>query len=94
MCASDVRELGGIVDNSITLKTDYLVVGTQADDKWKYVNKGGKIEKAMTYRNRDDCAIKIVSGIAFAVWLKAAKEGRAPEAMLDRLESLYWLHAE
>lgn len=75
-CAHETREQGGLVDKNITRKTDYLVIGVQADDKWKHGNKGGKIQKAMEYRDRPDCNIKIVSGIAFATWLKAYQLGR------------------
>lgn len=70
VCARRTRELGGLVDERVTLETDYVVVGTQADDHWKQT-----LYEATEYRDRPDCNLKIVSGIAWATWLKAHLSG-------------------
>ena len=69
-CAQRTRELGGLVDETVTLETDYVVVGTQAGEHWKQT-----LYLATEYRERPDCNLKIVSGIAWATWLKAHRLG-------------------
>lgn len=93
-CAEETRKLGALVDSGLTLKTDYLVVGVQADDKWKHGSKGGKIVKAMDYRERPECNLKIVSGIAWATWLRAHQSGRVSPSMMERTLRIFELLAE
>lgn len=46
-----IIENGGIIDQSLLKKTDYLIVGNEANANWKYGNYGTKIEKAITSKN-------------------------------------------
>ncbi len=56
-CALEVENLGGVVDRSITKRTDYLVVGTFGSRDWAHTSYGRKIEKAVRYRDRHGLAI-------------------------------------
>ena len=56
-CRDTVDDLGGSWKNNITLKTDYLVIGTFASRDWKHGSFGRKIEKAVEYRDRTALAI-------------------------------------
>lgn len=49
---SKVKELGGNCLKSLTMETDYLVVGDLGSEDYKYSRFGSKIEKAIKY-NRD-----------------------------------------
>ena len=45
-----VGELGGIYSDSITLKTDYLIVGDNGNPCWAFACYGRKVEKAIELR--------------------------------------------
>jgi DNA polymerase III epsilon subunit-like protein len=45
-----IKNLGGIPTNSVTLKTDYLVVGDNGNPAWAYSCYGRKVEKALSLR--------------------------------------------
>jgi NAD-dependent DNA ligase len=45
-CEEALRVLGGVVADTVTLSTDYLIVGTLGDRAWAYGFFGTKIEKA------------------------------------------------
>ena len=67
-CQSAVKDLGGTSAKTVTMKLDYLVLGTYVTDSWAHETYGRKIEKAMSYRDRG-CPIAIVSE---QHWLDAA----------------------
>ena len=46
-CAADIEARGGTVQNHVSGKTDYLVIGEYASPAWKQSSYGGKIEKAV-----------------------------------------------
>lgn len=46
----DIRKLGGIPTDSVTRKTDYLVVGDNGNQAWAFACYGRKVEKAQTLR--------------------------------------------
>ncbi|MEW6698654.1 MAG: BRCT domain-containing protein [Bacillota bacterium] len=48
--ADTVESLGGIFKNSVTLSTDYLVVGDNGNPCWCFSCYGRKVEKAMELR--------------------------------------------
>lgn len=53
-----IEERGGELNNSITKKVNYLVIGTFSSRDWIHSSYGRKIEKAVEYRdNGDDIAI-------------------------------------
>lgn len=58
-CEAAVAERGGMCGGSITLATDYLVIGTLATGAWQFSTHGRKIEKAVKYREQGT-AIAIV----------------------------------
>lgn len=56
-----IKDIGGIVDKSVTKKTDFLVIGYLGNENWKYSAHGTKIEKAIEYRDNKGTGISIVS---------------------------------
>ena len=44
-----ILERGGVVQNNVTKKLNYLVVGLRGSDEWKHGSFGTKIEKAIAY---------------------------------------------
>ncbi|WP_159799954.1 BRCT domain-containing protein [Flavobacterium sp. MK4S-17] len=46
----DIEKLGGITVNSVTKKTDYLIVGDSGNPAWAFACYGRKVEKALNYR--------------------------------------------
>lgn len=59
-----IEDAGGIVDKSVKKTTDYLVVGSMGSDNWKTGNYGGKIQKAMEYKDKGAC-IEIIEKYVF-----------------------------
>lgn len=51
-CEEAVRRIGGWPERSLTRRTDYLVVGVFGSRDWVQTSFGGKIEKAVNYRER------------------------------------------
>jgi hypothetical protein len=47
-----IRALGGVAEKSITRRTDYLVVASEASRDWVITHRGNKILKAEGYRAR------------------------------------------
>jgi len=56
----EVRKRGGVVSNSCSLKTNYLVVGNLGSEAYKYSRFGTKIEKALSMREQKKSEIQIV----------------------------------
>lgn len=56
----EIRKRGGVVSNSCTLKTNYLVVGNLGSEAYKYGRFGTKIEKALSIKEQRKSAIQIV----------------------------------
>lgn len=59
-CIKHTREAGAQAADSLTMKTDYLVIGTVASGDWAHSSYGRKIEQAMNYNDRG-CCIAIIS---------------------------------
>lgn len=55
-----VERLGGVVQDSVTMKLDYLVVGLLSSRDWKFSSHGRKIEKAISYRDENRTPLKIM----------------------------------
>ena len=47
--------------SSVTLKTDYLVIGDLSSRDWKFSSFGRKIEKAIEYRDSGKSDVAIIS---------------------------------
>lgn len=62
--ADYVRSRGSVFSELITIKVDYLVVGTKASKKWKHGTHGNKIEKALELKQKGH-DIKIISESKF-----------------------------
>jgi len=45
-------DMGALIVNGVTKKTDYLLVGGEGSEKWAYGNYGGKIKKALELQNK------------------------------------------
>ncbi len=50
----------GIITESVSGKTDFLIVGSKSDPAWKYGNYGLKIEKAISLLNENCSKIQII----------------------------------
>lgn len=58
-CSTVIEQHGGIVNNSVTKKLRYLVVGGLGSPEWKHGSFGTKIEQAIQYK-REGAPILIV----------------------------------
>ncbi len=67
ICEAEVLERGGKIVNSVTLQTDYLVIGAVGSRDWIHSTWGRKIEKAIEYR--DLCSLAIISEQQWASFL-------------------------
>jgi NAD-dependent DNA ligase len=56
---SRIEQLGGDVSNSVSKKTNFLIVGSLGNELWKAQGYGTKLEKAVALRN-DGAHIRIV----------------------------------
>jgi NAD-dependent DNA ligase len=71
-CEAAIAERGGTCGGSITLATNYLVIGTLATGAWQFSTHGRKIEKAIKYRE-EGAALAIVSE---ECWVRAMSARR------------------
>ncbi|WP_039046569.1 BRCT domain-containing protein [Plesiomonas shigelloides] len=55
-----IEQYNGVINSSVTMDIDYLVIGTLSSRDWRFSSHGRKIEKAVLYRDKG-CDIKIVS---------------------------------
>ena len=60
-CANLIEALGGTHARTVTMKLDYLVLGSYVTPSWAHEAFGRKIEKAMYYRDERDRNVAIVS---------------------------------
>jgi NAD-dependent DNA ligase len=51
-CQRQVAVSGGRCENDVTMRTDYLVIGTFGSRDWVHTSHGRKIEKAVHYRQQ------------------------------------------
>ncbi len=51
VCKRLIEKLGGLTAETVSMKLDYLVIGTIISDDWAYTSHGRKIEKAMELRS-------------------------------------------
>ena len=51
---------GGTVERSITMRTNFVVLGTYVTPAWVHQSFGRKIEKAMEYRDQKGTGVRIV----------------------------------
>ena len=51
---------GGAVERNVTLRTNYVVLGTYVTSAWAHQSFGRKIEKAMRYRDENETGLCIV----------------------------------
>ena len=51
---------GGAVERSITMRTNFVVLGTYVTPAWVHQSFGRKIQKAMEYRDRKGTGVQIV----------------------------------
>lgn len=62
---SDIRKLGGIPTDSISKKTDYLIVGDNGNPAWAFSCYGRKVEKALSLR-KEGHTITLIHEFDFA----------------------------
>lgn len=51
-CERELRKIGGWPERDVTMRTDYLVIGTFSSRDWAQTSFGRKIEKAIKYRTK------------------------------------------
>lgn len=56
-----IKDIGGHIDNNVTKKTDFLVIGYIGNENWAFSSHGRKIEKAVEYRDIKGTGLSIVS---------------------------------
>lgn len=61
VCNEVVIERGGRTSGKVTMKTDYLVIGTFCSTDWIHTAYGRKIEAAAEYRDTNGLALAIIS---------------------------------
>lgn len=64
-----VKEIGGLIHDTIRKDTDYLVIGDIGSKDWAHSSYGRKIEKAIEYRDIKDTGISIVCESHWAKFL-------------------------
>lgn len=64
-----IKEQGGYVKKSPTLKTDYLIIGLLGSDEWMHSSYGRKIEAAVELRDVRNTTMKIVTEEHFIKFL-------------------------
>lgn len=69
-CEQAIFERGGIIQSSVTLALDYLVIGSKPTKDWKHSSFGNKILKAADYNSEKKAKIKI---ICENDWIEAMK---------------------
>ena len=62
---NDIRKLGGIPIESISKKTDYLIVGDNGNPAWAFSCYGRKVEKALSLR-KDGHTITLIHEFDFS----------------------------
>lgn len=62
---NDIRKLGGVPTESITKKTDYLIVGDNGNPAWAFSCYGRKVEKALSLR-KEGHTITLIHEFDFA----------------------------
>lgn len=60
-CHDKIRSLGGNISKSVTLSTDYLVLGPVSSRDWFNSSYGRKIEKAVEYRDVKKTGINLIT---------------------------------
>ncbi|TLU69570.1 NAD-dependent DNA ligase [Enterobacter sp. MF024] len=60
-CKADIEAAGATVCDTVTMKINYLIVGTLSSKDWMYQSHGRKIEKAVNYRDNKNIPLKIIS---------------------------------
>lgn len=62
--ANTIANAGGLYNDSVLQKTDYLIVGSDSNPCWAFSCYGRKVEKAIEYRKKGK-AIQIVNELDF-----------------------------
>jgi hypothetical protein len=69
VCEALVLERGGTCESRVTMRTDYLVIGTFGSRDWIQTSHGRKIEKALDYRTKG-APVSIIAEPHWAASLK------------------------
>lgn len=69
-CHRETIKRGGIPKNSVTRKTNYLVIGTMASPDWITANFGRKIQKAADMAQSGDYEVAIIREVDWSMSLK------------------------
>ncbi len=62
---------GGTISSSVSGKTDFLIVGSEAEPAWKHKGYGTKIEKALSLLNGDSPKIQIIKESLISDYIKS-----------------------
>lgn len=66
---SKLLSIGGIVKNSVTSKTDFLIVGSKGSERYNFGNYGTKVKKALELQEKGK-HIKIIKEEDMLTWMK------------------------
>lgn len=66
-CEAMLEEREAVIQNNVTLKTDYLIIGLVESPDWKFGNYGTKVSQAIDYKQNRGQLINIISE---SYWLK------------------------
>jgi hypothetical protein len=68
-CHKAIQSRGGVVSESVTKKTNYLIVGSRSSPDWIVENFGRKIQKAAEMLESGDYEISIIHEVDWAMAL-------------------------
>lgn len=66
---SQLISIGGIIKNSVTSKTDFLIVGSKGSERYNFGNYGTKVKKALELQENGK-HIKIIKEEDMLTWMK------------------------
>jgi NAD-dependent DNA ligase len=53
LCERSVSKKGGIIEKSVNLRVDYLIIGGEKSPDWVHQNYGRKVERALEIRAKE-----------------------------------------
>ncbi len=85
-----IESFGGIIKNSVTKKTDYIVVGAKGSEFWKTNNYGGKIQKALELKAAGN-PIEIIEESVFMQSILNPHEETSEVVQSDTISNNNWV---
>lgn len=67
--AEHLKSIGADIKSNVSLKTDYVIIGSKGNEKWSFGNYGSKIKKALELQEKGK-NIKIIKEEDILTWVK------------------------